>query len=219
MTSRWPVATVTTRALIMKKLVIVASLALVTIILTGNALAQNQGDNSYYFVTYYSNANTKGAPDAVLRLVNDGDASTSQAEGLPNGYMAAYILVFDDSQEMQECCGCLISADGVLSESVNADLTANPLTNRSPLTRGVIKVFGASLTSDLFAPGLRGMMTHIQAASNLPVRGPFYTTEAPLEDANLSFAELEALQQSCAFTFTLGSGRGQCSCTQEDHDF
>ncbi len=27
-----------------------------------------------YFVTYYSNANTAGVPDATLRIVNDGDA-------------------------------------------------------------------------------------------------------------------------------------------------
>src|ERR1035441_9407135 len=44
----------------------------ITLMLAGNAFAQNVGDNSVYFVTYYSNANTAGAPDAVVRIVNDG---------------------------------------------------------------------------------------------------------------------------------------------------
>src|ERR1022692_3420390 len=49
----------------------------ITLMLGGNALATppvNQGDNSVYFVTYYSNANTAGVPDATLRIVNDGGA-------------------------------------------------------------------------------------------------------------------------------------------------
>jgi hypothetical protein len=188
----------------------------ITLLLGGNAFAQNKGDNSYYFVTYFSNANTAGAPDATLRIVNDGDASTSQKEGQPNGLMGAEILVFDDSQELQECCGCLISADGLLSESVNNELTANTLTGR-PVTRGVIKIVGVSLVSDKFAPGLRGTMTHIQATPG--PNGLYSVTEAPLADSNLSTAELDALEQLCSFTFTLGSGQGICSCTEEDEDF
>ena len=48
----------------------------ITLMLGGNALAAvgNSGDYSVYFVTYYSNANTAGVPDATLRIVNDGDA-------------------------------------------------------------------------------------------------------------------------------------------------
>ena len=200
----------------MKKFGVVLFLAFVTILLGGNALAQNKGDNSYYFTTYFSNANTGGAPDATLRIVNDGDASTSQKEGQPNGLMGAIILVFDDSQELQECCGCEISADGLLSESVNSELTANTLTGR-PVTRGVIKIVGVSLVSGNFAPGLRGTMTHIQAATT--GNALYSVTEAPLADSNLSTAELDALEQLCSFSITLGSGQGVCSCTPEDDDF
>jgi hypothetical protein len=192
----------------------VLSLALATVLLAGSAFAQKKGDNSYYFTTYFSNANTPGAPDATLYLVNDGDSSTSQSEGQPNGLMGAVILVFDDSQELQECCGCLISADGLLTESVNYELTANTLTGR-PVTRGVIKVIGYSFPAGIvIAPGLRGSMTHIQAGQN----GNYYTTEAPLADSNLSSPELNALEQLCDFTFTLGSGQGLCSCSEEVDD-
>src|ERR1017187_8145440 len=51
----------------------------------------------------------------------------------------ANIYVFDDSEELTECCSCLVTPDGLLSESVNKNLTANPITGIKP-TRGVIKV-------------------------------------------------------------------------------
>ena len=210
----------------MKKLGLFLSLALVAVVLGGSALAQNVGDNSVYFVTYYSNANTEGAPDAVLRIVNDGDASTKEVEGVPNGNLWASIYVFDDSQELQECCNCFISADGLLSEDVNSNLTGNELTGRAEHTRGVIKVISSASndpTNNSLKAGLRGWMTHIQAANSAPQtqpnRGPFAITEVPLADSNLVTAEQQALQQSCSFAITLGSGFGVCSCTPEDHDF
>ena len=199
----------------MKKLGVLLCLTFVIVLLGGNALAQNVGDNSVYFVTYYSNANTAGAPPAVLRIVNDGDASTAEVEGKPNGNLWASIYVFDDSQELQECCNCEISADGLLSEWVNTELLANPLTGKVN-HRGVIKVISSASndpTNNRLKAGLRGWATHIQAAS------PWAVTETPLADANLVSAEQTALQESCSFAITLGSGGGTCSCTLEDQDF
>ena len=104
----------------------------ITLMLGGNAFATGieGGDYSDYFVTYYSNANTSGAPDGTLRIVNDGDYATT-APGL-----WAAIYVFDDSQEMRSCCACYVSADGLLSESVNKELTANEFTGRGQIARG-----------------------------------------------------------------------------------
>ena len=205
----------------MKKLGVFLFLAVaMTVLLGGNALAQ--GDNSVYFVTYYSNANLEYAPNAVLRLINDGDNSTSQTEGVPNGNLWASIYVFDDSQELQECCSCFVSADGLLSEDVNHDLTGNELTGRAENTRGVIKVISSSHgdpTSNVKKTGLRGTMTHVQIFSTEIVGNPYFVTETPLADSNLVSAEQSALQQSCSFAITLGSGFGVCSCTPEDHDF
>jgi hypothetical protein len=199
----------------MKKLGVLLFLALAVMMLGGNALAQNVGDNSVYFVTYYSNANYGGAPSAVLRIVNDGDASTAETEGKPNGNLWASIYIFDDSQELQECCNCYISADGLLSEWVNSELLSNPLTGKVN-HRGVIKVISSSNpdpTNNKLKAGLRGWATHIQAAS------PYSITETPLADSNLVSAEQVALQESCSFAITLGSGAGTCSCTPEDSDF
>jgi len=209
----------------MKSIGVLLLLASAVVLLGGSALAQNDpvagGDYSFYFVTYYSNANNPKAPDATLRIVNDGDLSTSEVEGVPNGGMYAGIAVFDDSQELQECCNCWISADGVLSESVNKNLLTNSLTGKVN-TRGVIKVVGntnADVTNTRVVPGLHGWMTHVQAFNPIAGTGPYTTTETPLADANLTGVEAEALGQLCSFAFTLGSGHGICSCTPEDHDF
>jgi trimeric autotransporter adhesin len=141
---------------------------------------------------------------------------------VPNGTVWASIYVFNDSQEMEECCSCPITPDGVLSESLNTDLTANTMTGRQALTRGVIKVISSTSsdpTHNVQKSGLSGWMTHIQATTNNPASGPFYSTESGLADSNLSAAEQGALENSCSFDITLGSGAGVCSCTLEDNDF
>jgi len=206
----------------------------IALMLGGNALAQNVGDNSYYFVTYYSNANTSGAPDETLRIINDGDLASAAPEGVENGTLWAAIYVFDDSQEMRSCCACPITADGLLSESVNKELTANEFTGRGEMTRGVIKVIssiGNSPTGPDPEQGLRGWMTHIQATTStfpapgpgFPVnaveKGPWFVTETEFADSNLSVTELVGLGTLCSYGLTIGSGYGLCPCTPEDYDF
>jgi hypothetical protein len=165
------------------------------------------GDNSYYFVTYYSN-NVSGAPDATLRFINDGES----------GYdLTAYIYVFDDSQELVACGSCSITPDGILSEDVKTELTNNPLTGHVP-SRGVIKVI-SSYYSDVLVPypGLRGWATHIERAT--PTSGAYATTEAPVADSNLSSGEETLLPNLCYYAGLLGSGQGTIACTPEDSDF
>ena len=203
----------------MKKLGLFLAVALM---LAGAAFAQNVGDNSVYFVTYYSNANTAGAPDATVRVINDGTQATADVEGVLNGNLWAAFYIFDDSQEMRSCCACLITSDGLLSESVNRQLTSDEFTGRGEMSRGVIKLVSSSSsdpTSPAPAPGLRAWGTHIQAAQNLPERSPWYVTETKFADANLSKTELLNLGQTCSFGITIGSGYGICPCTPEDYDF
>lgn len=191
----------------------VVFLAFVVLMLAANAMAQNVGDKSVYFVTYYSTNYYYDAPDATLRIINDGQTSTSQTEGVPNGNLYASIYVFDDDQELVECCSCYVSADGLLQESAENELLNNSLTGKFYAT-GVIKVLSSKIgdpTNNSLAPGLHGTMTHIQNLS-----GSYAVTEAPLADSNLVSAEQSALQQSCSFAITLGSGQGTCSCTPEE---
>jgi hypothetical protein len=220
----------------MKKLgLLLLPILAITLMLGGNAFAQNVGDNSVYFVTYYSNANTSGAPDGTLRIINDGDYATTAPEGVENGTLWAHIYVFDDSQEMRSCCACLITSDGLLSESVNKELTANEFTGRGQIARGVIKVVSSpnpdpTCNIDPVA-GLRGWMTHIQATTttfpapgpghpvNAVEKGPWFVTETALADSNLTELEAYNLGTLCSYGLTIGSGYGLCPCTLEDYDF
>ena len=164
----------------------------------------SSGDDSVYFVTYFSN-NIPGAPDATVRIINDGDISDNLYAG---------IYVFDDSEELTECCYCQITPDGLLSEDVKTQLTANPLSGKIP-TRGVIKVISWQFSDNVqfTEPGLRAWATHIQAAG----KNAYATTETKFASANLSGAEEGLLVNLCTYDALL-SGQ-PCTCTPEDHDF
>jgi len=186
----------------------VLAITLMLGIASGSAVAQNVGDSSTYFTTYYSNANTAGAPDGTVRIINDGDTGAN---------LWAAIYVFDDSQELTECCACVVTPDGILSEDVNLNLTANPLTGRKN-SRGVIKVISSSTndpTAVVPTAGLREWSTHVQRAT--PTSGAFSVTETRAADSNLTSGEQTLLQNLCLFDGML-SGL-PCSCTPEDHDF
>lgn len=196
----------------MKKLGVLLLVA-IALMLSGTALAQNVGDNSTYFVTYYSN-NVSTAPHAVARFINDGDTGAGPD---PVGDLWAAIYVFDDSEELTECCACVVTADGLTSEDVYGQLTANPLTGKVP-TRGVIKVVSSS-SSDPTAPkptaGLRAWATHIQRVT--PTAGAYSQTETPFADSNLGSAEQAALGALCYYDALLSGS--PCTCTPKDHDF
>jgi hypothetical protein len=209
----------------MKRLGFSLVLVALVVMVAGNALAQTENED--YFVTYYANNLAAAAvPDATLRIVNDG---SSAANG--DSSLWASIYVFDDSQELTECCSCFVSADGLLSESVKNQLTASPLTSIKP-PRGVIKVISSSVnaggprndypTSNFTntpTPGLRGWATHIQSVANATPFGPapYSQTETELADSNLAPAEQAFLELLCKFDNLL-SGK-PCTCTKKDFDF
>ena len=195
----------------MKKIsyVLLPMLAIALLVgISNNAVAQaaaSTGDNTIYFVSYFSN-NVAAAPDATVRFINDGDTG---------GTLWAAFYVFDDSQELTECCACQITPDGLLSESVKSNLTANPITGKVP-TRGVIKVISSSSldpTNVTPTAGLRGWATHIQG----PTKNVYSITETAFADSNLANAEENLLQNLCYYDALL-SGL-PCTCTPEDHDF
>ncbi len=191
----------------MKKLGFLMLTLAIAVMLGGTALAQNPiTEDSPYFTTYYSNANTTGAPDETVRIINGGAAGNN---------LYADIYVFDDSEELTECCSCLVTPDGLLSESVNKNLTANPITGIKP-TRGVIKVLAGTANDataiGFLSAGLTGWSTHVQKLSS-----GFLLTEASMHPMTLSATEFSLLQSLCLFDKRL-SGQ-PCTCTPEDNDF
>ena len=192
----------------MKKLGFLMLTLAIALMLGGTALAQ---DADSYFVTYYSN-NVTNAPDETVRVINDGFTEAT---------IYADFYVFDDSEELTECCSCAVTPDGLLSESVRTNLTANPLTGIKP-TRGVIKVIASTAPGAASAfngatgvnptPGLHGWATHAQKLA-----AGVALTEGELADGDLSASEETLLEELCMFDGLL-SGK-QCTCTPEDMDF
>jgi hypothetical protein len=157
-------------------------------------------------VSYFSHANTSGFADSNLRLSNPG------ATG---GNLCAEIYVFDQDQQLSECCGCLASPDGLLTLSVNSDLTGNPLTGNKSRT-GVIEIVSADVPATVscdpsaITPNgeLLAWSTNAQAKSGSAIA----LTESSFQLSPLGDADLAALQSQCSLVATLGGGHGVCSC-------
>src|SRR3982074_2802638 len=114
------------------------AVGLVLAVASTGALAQD----NVFALSYFSNAHTRGAPEAVLRLVNDGTLSDAS----PAGDLCASVYVFESTEELEECCSCRITPNGILSLSVNTNLTSDPLTGKT-LTRGIVKVVSSNLSA------------------------------------------------------------------------
>ncbi len=86
-------------------------------------------------VDYFANNTTAGAPDGTVRINNPGTT---------NGNLCAMIYVFDNDQEMNECCGCITTPDGLRTLSVKNNLTNNPLTVTTTPKKPAARTPGAS---------------------------------------------------------------------------
>jgi hypothetical protein len=183
-----------------RKLTMARRILVACLICAGVAWAQNP-----YKVEYFSNANTAGAADASLKLDNPGGTGAN---------LCADIFVFDANEELSECCSCLESPDGLRTLSLNADLTANPLTS-SVLTTGVIKIVAAApqagtcpvpafITTEPHGE-IKAWATHIQDVD-------FDMTESVSQDSYLSPTEQTELAHQCGAILGIGSGKGVCGC-------
>jgi trimeric autotransporter adhesin len=157
-------------------------------------------------VSYFANAHTSGVADATMRLTNPGGTG---------GNLCAEIYVFDQDQQLSECCGCLVSPDGLRTLSVNTDLTGNPLTGRSS-SSGVVKIVPADASvnpsCDPTAIAPQGSISAWSTNIQKPGASGFSVTETTFDPGPLGDDELAALQNQCSFASTLGSGQGMCSC-------
>jgi hypothetical protein len=135
------------------------------------------------------------------------------------------VYVFSADQQLNECCGCLVTPNGLQTADVRTQLTANTLTGRTP-GDGVIQIISARPNSSNSAtavfpdnssmcdpsatftptPDLRAWVTHIQNGASYP------TTETGSLPAPLSASEEGWLQGACNFAVIQGSGQGICDC-------
>ena len=210
----------------------ILAIALLVAMVSGAAFAQLPGpgageDTAEYFTTnYFANNTTSGAPDATLRYTEHYGGLLASGQKL-----CANIYVFDAQQEPLECCGCLITPNGLVTTSVKTQLTANSLTG-GPIPDGVVQIvssmpvggvcdptFGASAapggtTIALGAapfPEVDSWMTHIQNK----VGTAFPITEGEGVEELLTAGEFADLAIDCAFVREFGTGQGVCTCGTE----
>jgi len=191
-----------------------------------SAAAQTEVYSQDFFkINYFAN-NVTGAPDATVRINNPGSPARVEigTEIVSGGDvdLCAMIYVFQNDQQLSECCGCLVTPDGLRTLSVSKDLTNNPLTGISTKpANGVIKIVSAvpnnqpcdPTTEFEPVPTVRAWASHIQNK----VGTAYPETETPFTNADLSQQELSFnLIEQCSFAQRLGSGHAICSCGTGD---
>jgi hypothetical protein len=209
----------------MKRQMLTISLLILGLCVLGvSAAAQTwETENQDFFkINYFANNGVAGAPDATVRIDNPGsDAATETGiNGSGVSDLCAMIYVFDNDQQLSECCGCLVTPNGLRTLSVGKNLTNNPLTGVVS-NNGVIKIVSSAInnspcdpTSDVYpAPTVRAWASHIQNK----VGTAYPVTETAFTNATLSEEEFFFnLEEQCSFAQRLGSGHGVCSCGTGD---
>ena len=69
--------------------------------------------------------NVGGVGDNILRLVNPNGFANTNLSGAKAQPVCAMIYVFDDDEEMGECCGCPLSSTQLATFSFDQNLTSN----------------------------------------------------------------------------------------------
>lgn len=148
---------------------------------------------------------TSGA-DSTIRITNPG--MTGQD-------LCAMVYVFDQDQQMSECCGCLVSQDGLLTLSLMKNLLNNPLTGMVSKSGTVMLVSaaqgasgGCDASSVMPAGNIIAWSTRLPASQS----GLSLTEEDAFSSSGLTATSSAALQAQCAFVQQLGSGQGLCGC-------
>jgi hypothetical protein len=128
------------------KRVLALALLLVSISLciawwTGIAAAESE-EAGQELETYFSNANTTG-----------GLANVNIIDPIEGPEICAMIYVFDTAQDMQACCGCPITAEGLLTLSISGNLAPNPVGSTAILMDGSIRVLASTTNAAPPPPG------------------------------------------------------------------
>jgi len=100
-----------------------------------------------------------GNGDNIIRLINPNGAANNNLAGAKSQTVCAMIYVFDDDEEMGECCGCPLSSAQLATYSVEFNLTSNWGLTGGPEggdhANGAIAIIAAAQNVPVsFVPGL-----------------------------------------------------------------
>jgi len=189
---------------------------------------------------YFSNAHTTGGQGFVNITAPFEGNSTASSPVAQEGEICAMIYVFDTDQALQTCCGCPITADGLLTLSISGNLAPNPLATGQLLHDGSIRILstapnatfnplletppfeGCDLINGVCCDPREGLTPdgNLEAWAN-HVQNTQITEEefqsvgpAVADDPPIGggLSDYTALPETCADTIALGSGQGFCTC-------
>jgi len=82
------------------------------------------------YINYFTNA-TPSNPSVYARVIDPLEANGTQPEEI-----CSMVYVFDEFEALQECCGCPITSDGLLTLSIGGPNPANNLTSNPDNVQG-----------------------------------------------------------------------------------
>jgi hypothetical protein len=166
------------------------------------------GAGSGTFMSGYYDLGTGAIVDNALRIENPTAF---------NGNLCAMIYVFNSSESMGECCGCLVTPNELLQESIKTLLGTGWGFSGGTPANGAIQVVSAMPNNGRLCapqqpyastPTLNGWITHAQT-----IAGISGLTEVPLTDNGAADqTESTSLIQVCGSILGNGSGSGSCTC-------
>ncbi len=162
-----------------------------------------------YQINYLSHLTAPGGGTAnVINITNAGTTAGTS----PAGDICANFYTFDAREEIQSCCSCYTTPNGLYN--VTGASFRNTLTGavNDSIVVKMTATHPVGGTCDpaapgAFAPGIRAWATKLHA---LPTGG-FTVSETAFSNAGLSASENSKLTSLCGFIGTAGSGSGICS--------
>ncbi len=185
---------------------------------------------------YFSNANTTGGQGFVNITSPFEGNQTATNPVVQEGEMCAMIYVLNTDQAVEACCGCPITADGLLTLSISGNLAPNPVASGRILHDGSIRILSTAINSaitGLTLPrgvncdavtgaccdptaegGAKPLVPQLELAAwanhvqNTQITEAVFQTTPTPEAAG----DLTSLPSACAFAVETGSGQGVCTC-------
>jgi len=144
-----------------------------------------------------SGCDNAGNGDNIIRVINPTGSADPSLSGTQNP-VCAMIYVFDDDEEMGECCGCPVSSAGLVTFSVESQLISNWTTGLPNPGVGAIAIVAAPQNTSIISLASpsngQGCAVTQSGACNFgcdPTNTPGYTATA----ANNLFASITHNQQ------------------------
>ncbi len=181
----------------------------------------------------YDISEDTGTGDNIIRLINPagcGNGGVSNQQCGSETDLCAFFYVFDDDQEMGECCGCGITPNELYTASVKNDLTADWGLGVNDAQSGVVQIIsgqqnnfdhcdsahGCNGACDPTIPSLPSTSMIGSISKGQQILGTNGITEIPLQnDGPAETVESEYLSAECASLIANDSGGGVCTCHRQ----